>query len=246
MADAAEETSTALEDDVKTEDTALDAGAPDPDAPLEVPEKFKNEEGKLDEQRFLKSYGELEKTLSTHGKPPETVDDYKVETKYPEGVEIDEELQKAFLGRCHEKGMTNDMVQFIMDEHARLVTEAVVDQTNTREGTSAALKELWGGKYHDNMTAAMNAFKAAGIEGITLKSIGNDPEMIQVLAVLGANLSEDQLPSNMRVVTGGMSDEEVESLMKSEAYWNDKEPDHATVKAKVEAHFKAKHATKKR
>lgn len=245
MGDAAEEKGTALEEN-NTDGTALDDGTPDPKAVLEVPDKFKDEDGNLNEQGLLKSYGELEKVLSTHGKPPETVDDYKIETKYPEGVEVDKDKHKAFLNRCHEKGMTNDMVQFIMDEHAQIVTDSVLEQTNTREGTSAALKELWGAEYHDNMTAAMNAFKAAGIEGITLKSIGNDPDMIQVLAVLGANLSEDQLPSNMRGVTGGISDEEVQSLMKSKAYWDAKEPDHATVKAKVEAHFKAKHAAKKK
>ena len=129
------------------EGTALEGGttAPDPGALLEVPEKFKNEDGSLNDQGILKSYGELEKKIGSGGTPPESADGYKIELegKFPEGVEINAEEHKEFLGRCHEKGMSNDMVQFIMDEYAGVITEAVAENSHTRAGTVEKLKEVF-------------------------------------------------------------------------------------------------------
>jgi len=228
--------------------SAIETGGDPPDlnAALEVPEKFRNDDGTLNEQNMFKSYGELEKKLGTIGAPPETVDGYKLELegKFPEGVELNEEGHKEFLGRCHERGMTNDMVQFIMDEYAGVVGEAVTASSNTREGTIESLKGVWGDKYHDNMTAALNALNAAGVEGIDRARIGNDPDMIQVLSVLGANLTEDQITPGAPS-TGGMSPEELESLMKSDAYLKAKHPDHAKVMAQVQRVFEARAAHKK-
>ena len=136
------------------EGTALEGGttAPDPGALLEVPEKFKNEDGSLNDQGILKSYGELEKKIGSGNAPPESADGYKIELegKFPEGVEINAEEHKEFLGRCHEKGMSNDMVQFIMDEYAGVITEAVaatnvpyeppVRSTSIRANTSVSVR----------------------------------------------------------------------------------------------------------
>ena len=106
------------------------------------------------------------------------------------------------------------------------------------------IKELYGNDYHDKMVSANNAFKAAGVKDIDIKEVGNNPAMIQILAVLGENLTEDQLPSNMHAVIGGMTEEELDSLMKSEAYFDAKHKDHKAVNAKVTAHFKAVAARK--
>ena len=228
------------------EGTALEGAGTGEPTVYEFPDKFKGEDGEGDVQGLLKSYGELEKVLGGLGKPPETADDYKIELegKFPEGVKVDEESNKAFLGRCHEKGMTNDMVQFVMDEYAGIVTNSVNEGAETREGTIEQLKELFGKDYGDKMLAARNAFTAAGVEGLDINDVGNNPSMIQILAVLGENLTEDQLPANMQTGAGGMSEEELQSLMKSKAYWDPKEAEHAAVKAKVEAHYKAKFAKK--
>lgn len=229
--------------------TALEgAGGGDPDAPIEVPDKFKNEDGTLNEQGVLKSYGELEKKLGGVGAPPETAEGYELELegKFPEGVEFNEETQKEFLARCHEKGMTNEVVQFIYDEYAGIMKEAANAQAETKEGTVDQLKELYGNDYGDKMIAAMNAFKAAGVEGVDINSVGNNPEMIQILAVLGENLTEDQLPNNMQGGAGGVSEAEIQTLMRSESYWNAKKPDHLEVVAKVTAYHKAKFGTKRK
>ena len=230
--------------------TALDAGTEviDPDAPLVVPEKFRGEDGKLNEQGILKSYKELETKIGSGGTPPESADGYKIELegKFPEGVEIDADGQKEFLGRCHEKGMSNEMVQFVMDEYTGIVTGAVAQHAHTRESTVETLKGLFGDKYSEKMHSAMNAFRAAGIEGMDINKVGNNPDMIQILSVLGENLTEDQLPNSMLSIEGGMSADELDAVMKSPAYFDSKHADHKATVAKVTAHFKAEAARRKK
>lgn len=228
--------------------TALaDGGAAvtDPNAPVAIPEKFRQEDGTLNDQAMLKSYGELEKKLGAHGTPPEKPEDYKIEDKFPEGLEINAEGRTAFLVKCHERGMTNEQVQFIMDQYGEIISVAAAEASNTREGTIETLKKLYGSDYHEKMASAMNAFKAAGVEGVSLEAVGNDPNMIQILAVLGANLTEDQIPRGLPT-GGGMTEGDLYKLMASEAYWNAKHEDHKNTVEKVTAHFVAKHANKKR
>ena len=227
--------------------TALEGGAAaaDPNAPAEIPEKFKKEDGTLNDQAMLKSYGELEKKLGAHGTPPKTAEDYKIEDKFPEGLEVNAEGRTAFLAKCHERGMTNDQVQFIMDEYSEIVTVATIEAANTREGTIETLKTLYGDKYPEKMASAMNAFRAAGVKDVSINDVGNHPGMIQILSVLGENLTEDQIPRG-EGVGGGMSEGDLHKLMASEAYWDPKHEDHKNVNAKVTAYYKAKHAKKGR
>ena len=227
--------------------TALEGGAtpPDPNAPVEIPEKFKNEDGTLKQDTLLRSYGELEKKMGAGGTPPATADDYKIEDKFPEGLEVNAEGRTAFLAKCHERGMTNEQVQFIMDEYGEIVSIAAVEAANTREGTIAQLKELYGDGYHDKMGAAMNAFRAAGVEGVSINDVGNHPGMIQILSVLGENLTEDQIPRGFPT-GGGMSEGDLHKLMASKAYWEPLHEDHKNTVEKVTAYYKAKHANKKR
>ena len=230
------------------EGTALEGGAGGGEPTVyEVPDKFKDDEGNLKEQDLLKSYGELEGILGSQGKPPETVDGYEVELegRFPEGTKINEEGHKEFLGRCHEKGLTNDMVNFIMDEYAGIVTAGAEVKAAGKAEAVAALKESFGDQYGPKMVAAYNAFHAAGIEGIDMKEVGYNPAMIRILAKLGENLTEDQMPGHQFVSGGGMSEDELKTMMSSEAYWDPKNPAHQETKAKVEAHYKAKYAKKK-
>lgn len=240
---------TALEGDQKTDDTALQAGADDKggDATPEIPEKFRNEDGTLNQEGVLKSYAELQKKMIAGGAPPEKPEDYKIDYKFPEGVNIDADGQKEFLSKCHENGMTNDMVQLVMDEYAGMIGQVVETSADTRESTVAVLKEEWGDKYGEKMTSAMNAFNALADDKdrAAIKVIGNNPDMIRILAKAGANLTEDQLPRHLHVVSG-LSEEDLQALMKSEAYTDSKHPEHALTVSKVTKHFQGKFQGKKR
>lgn len=222
--------------------------APDPASPpasgepakLEVPEKFRTADGALNQEALLKSYTELEKKLGAGEVPPKSPDEYKLDYKLPEGVTVDKEAEKSFLASCHAQGMTNKQVQFVMTKYADILGAQVEAKTATMEQTVAGLKTAWGEQFDENMTLARKAFAAIADEAdrAELQKQGNNPAFLRMLAKIGANLKEDTPPIGNPLPSG--SEDEIQALMRSEAYWNAKNPDHLTVKAKVEAYHKAK------
>lgn len=220
---------------------APDPASGDPAKP-EVPEKFRTAEGALNQDALLKSYAELEKKLGAGESPPKSPDEYKLEYKLPEGVTVDKDAEKSFLASCHAQGMTNKQVQFVMTKYADILGAQVEAKNATKEETVAGLKTAWGEKYDENMTLARKAFAAIADEAdrAELQKQGNNSAFIRMLAKIGANLKEDNPPIGNPLPSG--SEDEIQSLMRSPAYWDSKQPDHLTVKAKVEAFHKAKFA----
>jgi len=242
-------TTSATEPPAATPPPAENLLTPDPASPapgsaepvkLEVPEKFKAADGTLNQDALLKSYTELEKRLGTGDAPPKTPDEYKLDYKLPEGVTVDKEAEKSFLASCHAQGMTNKQVQFVMDKYAGILGEQAKTATVTKEQAITDLKTAWGDKFDENMTLARKAFAAIADEAdrAELQKQGNNPAFLRMLAKIGANLKEDTPPIGSPLPAG--SDDEIQALMRSPAYWNAKDPEHLNVKAKVEAYHKAK------
>lgn len=190
----------------------------------------------------------LEKRLGTGDIPPKTAEEYKVNvpeamkaTFKPEDVAKDPMLQ-AFLKDAHAAGMTQKQVDFALAswfERAPQLSGALAQQK--ADECTAELKQEWKTdvefKAHvDKAFAAGKAFAGADFEGI-LKDHGNDARIVRMLAKIGAELGPDgNSPNN----GGSLPDADVDALTKSKAYWDKNDPQHLTVKAKVEAHYAAK------
>lgn len=237
---------TALEGVTPPEGTALEAAGtpPEPGAPVEIPDKFKNEDGTLNNDGILKSYAELEGKMGGAGAPPESADKYDVKLDFPDGTKIDEEGQKSFYEACHKAGMTNDQLQLVMNEAGNLFAQASEAKELSAAEVVAELKEGFGAEYGDKMISAMNAFNASKASKEDLAIVGNSPAAIRVLAALGANLSEDLLPRG-EAPGQGMTEEALVELMNSDAYLKEKDPGHKIAVEKVQAHFRRKHPKKK-
>ena len=207
-----------------------------------IPEKFRTPEGELNQAAILQSYSELEKKLGAGDAPPKSPDDYKLDYKLPDGVTVDKEAEKSFLASAHAQGMNNKQVQFVMTRYAEILGEQVKTSTATREQTESELKTSWGDQYDSNMAQARKAFAAIADEGdrADLASQGNNPAFLRMLANIGSSLKEDKPPVGTSLPSG--SDEEIQVLMRSPAYWDAKNPEHQMVKGKVEAYHKAKFA----
>lgn len=218
-------------------DPAKPAATPPPAS--EIPEKFRKPDGTLNGDAVLRSYTELEKRLGNGDAPPKTPDEYKINYNLPEGVELNKEQEKSFLASCHAAGMSNKQVQFVMDKYAGILGNQVKDQVATKEKAEAALKEAWKETYDENMVNARKAFDRLADEAdrAVVHQIGNNPAVLKMLAKIGANLKEDTPPAGNSSV---VSDEDIQALMRSEAYWNNKHPEHASVKAKVTAYHQKK------
>lgn len=146
---------------------------------------------------------------------PESADAYSVEI---DGFDFDafKAGNAEVLQSFHAEGMTNKQVEAVVkayEQHQSVQMEA--------------LQEEWGNDFGANVNLAKQAIEALGFQASDLDSpIG----ALKLAAAIGKHIQEDLPPSNTQQNVG----ESVQQLMMSEAYLNDKHPDHKRVYAQVE------------
>ena len=228
---------------------------------LQIPEKLvvKNEDGSVNHEKTSKrilatthktigSYTSLEKKLGNYEAPPEKEDGYKLDyTKMPENMRPAPESEKAMLKRFHGMGISNKHAQGVLDYYAEILNQGVDIQGKSVEEVEAELGKEWGdgfGGNIENARVAINTLLDEEYKG-NIGKLGFDVKLtyktlMKVLAKVGADLREDNPPAG-----GGDGDgADVDTLMKSEAYWNAKHPEHDAVTKKVKAYFDKKFAEK--
>lgn len=146
---------------------------------------------------------------------PESADAYSVEI---DGFDFDafKADNAEVLQSFHAEGMTNKQVEAVVkayEQHQSVQMEA--------------LQEEWGNNFGANVNLAKQAIEALGFQASDLDSpIG----ALKLAAAIGKHIQEDLPPFNTQQ-NGG---ESIQQLMQSEAYLNDKHPDHKRVYAQVE------------
>lgn len=169
---------------------------------------------------------------------PESIDDYKVDIEgfdYEEFKSIPE--NQEFLERARAAGFDGEKLNFLLGEYSKLLPK-LMEQTAAldADGCVQAMTEVWKGDTDKNFgfaqAAAQNAIQNGILtpEEVNSPEFGNNPLVLKMAAYFGQQLQEDTPPSNTQQ-SGG---ENIQSLMKSEAYLNDKHPDHARVSAEVQ------------
>lgn len=249
---------------------AGDGGAAQPDPHDWLPEKFRvtNDAGDLDEAASARKLAESYRALEAHKgqafKAPESPDGYKLEAplgedgKPIEGVDIEafmaDPMFKGIAAKAHAKGIPNEHMQFFMDEYLRTAPDLLnANKVLTVDEASKELSGVWGDKatFDTNLGKARRATTefAKGIADDQPGSFkrleekfGTDPDFIAFAARVGleSNFDEDRPPAG---TPGGATSADIEALMKGEAYWNEKHPDNARVKAQVAAHFAKQYGT---
>lgn len=146
---------------------------------------------------------------------PESADAYSVSI---DGFDFDafKADNAEVLQSFHAEGMTNKQVEAVVkayEQHQSVQMEA--------------LEEEWGNDFGANVNLAKQAIEALGFQASDLDSpIG----ALKLAAAIGKHIQEDLPPSNTQQ-NGG---ESIQQLIQSEAYLNDKHPDHKRVYAQVE------------
>ncbi len=168
---------------------------------------------------------------------PESIDGYEVNV---DGFDYDEfkaiPENQEFLERAREAGLDNNSLNFLIGEYndllPKLMTQnAVMDA----EACVTAMKDVWQGDTDQNFgfahAAAVNAIQNGILtaEEVNSPEFGNNPLVLKMAAFFGKQLQEDRPLSN----TQQSGSENIQSLMRSEAYNNDQHPDHARVYAEV-------------
>jgi hypothetical protein len=184
--------------------------------------------------------------------PPKTADEYKPEG-LPETVKIDELMAdpgtKSFLKKCHAKGMTNaqvsEVLAFGLQEWAPQLLKS--DATQTAETATAALREAWTdeGAFKENISlaykAATTVASKAGFsyEDLAAAGLDNNPTFIRLMAALGPEIGEDRSPTGSAPTPDEA--QTIRSLEASEAYKNQKHPEHERVSAQIRAFYQRKY-----
>ncbi len=217
-----------------------------------IPEKLRvlKEDGSLDleasSRKMAEVYANAEKRIGSGDVRPKAAEEYTVTV--PEAFkdafkpEEDQGFQD-FRAKAFEAGMTQKQLDLVMDRYfemaPQLVAAAGIIDANT---CKAELEKAWAtpATFSRNVGMAFSATTAlASKAGIDVQQImagplGNNPQFLQLMAVLGPELAEDKNPNSEGNITSG---DEIETLMASEAYTNPGHKDHARVSEKVQRYF---------
>lgn len=207
-----------------------------------VPDKFKvvSEDGSVDYKatvaKMNESYSYLEKKVGTGDVAPKTVDEYKIER---EDFDLEEfkadPSNKEFLESAHKHGITSKQLDFLLSEYDKRAVDLVSTSSQfDTDQTVQSLQAEWGSNYETNIFSAIKAARSAGLtdDQINDPVIGNNPAIIKALSYFGSQMTEDK-PIN----SGTAVKPDVQSLMRSEAFFDSKHPDHKSVKAQVDAFY---------
>lgn len=192
----------------------------------------------------MKSYSALEKRIGSGDIRPASPEDYKIDDVLKAAqekngdVSLDPEMQKAFAKEAHEAGLTQKQYEWVMSKYFDQIPALAEEMwQNSMEKATAEIEKVWPGETKKpELASAYRAFmKFAPAELRTddaMNRIGNNPVVLRVLAAVGKELNED---SSIR--GGGTSVDSIETLQKSEAYWNAKHPEHAATVRKVNEYY---------
>lgn len=207
-----------------------------------IPDKFKvtAEDGSVDYKatvaKMNESYSYLEKKVGTGEVAPKSVDEYKLEREDFDFEEFKaDESNKEFLSEAHKHGITNKQLDFLLSEYDKRAVDLVSNSSQIDTDTTVqTLQSDWGDKYEANIFNAVKAARACGItdEQINDPLIGNNVAFIKMASYFGSQMTEDKPVSN-----GTPVNVDISSLMRSEAFFNPKHPDHKSVKAQIDSYY---------
>lgn len=192
-----------------------------------VPAKF-IKDGTVNNEALVQSYLHLEKRMGSGDAPPTDPSAYKL--TIPEGTKDEDfaELKAEAL----KLGLNNAQAQGMLDAIMSSAKEVRANFEMTADKAEVALREVWSNEQDFNKNLSL-AKKAAKAYDVNTDVLGNNPEVIKLLAKIGGELGEDR-PVNQSAI---IPSEDLKTLMTSEAYLNPHHVNHKSVMARVQAHY---------
>ncbi len=202
-----------------------------PQRPDYLPEKFWKD-GAANTEALAKSYGELEKKLSTMRphEVPESPDKYDFKpAELPAGVEWNDAAAGKFAAAFHANGVSTDAAKEIGRLFAEVEAEnhAAIKAAYEQEINDglAALKKEWGPAYNEKRGKVQSVVASLGYDSNDPALFAN-PKVVSFLGKVVNMLSEDSVASMRGAVAPGGTfangSEEAHAIM-----MDAKHPDHA-------------------
>ena len=183
---------------------------------------------------------------------PKTADEYGVKApdEMPEGFNYSEDLAKAFTAEAHKLGMTTKQANGIFNWYNNNQIDAFTgmrkEGEENKQNAELALRKEFGQAYDDKIANAKTLLRKFAdddiFKHIEESGIGNDPNVIKLMARIAQEFSEDRLKGEGTGTFGHMSAEEAQAKLNeldldkefTDAYYSRKHPGH---KAAVERRF---------
>ena len=226
-----------------------------------MPEKYRvmKDDGTMDldasSRKLAEAYASAEKRIGGGDIPPKSADEYTVavpdafkESFDPKG----DEGFKAFAGKMHELGLTQKQMDGVMSQYFDLAPKLVVGAA-ALDATAAKtqLEQAWapqGGFDHQIRNAYQGAAAIAAKAGIPVdelmapQGLGNNVMFLRMMAAIAPEFAEDKSTGGTSM-GGASSEEQINELMRGEAYRNPRHADHDKVSAQVRTYFERKYGT---
>lgn len=227
--------------------------APAPAPPTEfIPEKFRVMAGdaldiEASARKLAESYGALETRLHAGDTPPKDAAEYTITV--PEALKEhwqEDDRVAAFRADALAAGLTQKQFDLVMGRYFAVAPELVGGAiANTVEATKGALTKAWGEgpEYEKQFNAAFQAFEqfADPADRGKFDSIMTDPALAyRILAKIGPELREG---GGVPAAAEGVGQQDVTTMLLSEANTNPRHPDHAATRAKINAFYEKKYGT---
>lgn len=187
----------------------------------DIPAKFKDPKtGAVRMDMMMKSYKELEQKVSKTPSAPKSASDYKVDCSH--GLfDIDGEMNE----RLHEKGFSNDQVQFVYDLAAEKMIPMVMEMAGDFQADREVEKliEHFGGvdKWKE-VSRQLLAYGQKSLPADVLDSLSSSYEGVLALYNMMQGKEPTMMMDTENVSTSEMND--ITSMMRDPKYWRDKDP----------------------
>lgn len=211
-----------------------------------VPEKFLNQDGTLNTEALLKSYGELEKKIGTMITVPTPESDETIRNKFNRAIGVpesfneypinemfdDENLRKKF----HEIGLTTTQVEKIYSIADEFLSPVLSDLFSVQNEQSAMneLKNFFGSTEKMNEALhAINEFGQRFLPHDAFDALCSTPQGIQGLY----NMMQSMEP-NVEIQNSSeknLSENDLRRMMRDPKYWRDNDAEYIR---KIENGFK--------
>lgn len=191
----------------------------------EIPEKFKDPQtGQPNLQALVSSYKELEKRFSQKPNAPKTPDEYCIDCSH--GLfEPDPEVNR----RLHEKGLSDEQVQEVYNLAAEkmvpMIMELVRDFEADRE-VEKLIKHFGGPEKWKAVAHQIMAFGKRNLPSDVFESLSTSYEGVMALHRMMA--SEEPSIEKRGDIAAGVSENDLQSMMRDPRYWREKDPGFVT------------------
>lgn len=189
----------------------------------DIPAKFKNPEtGEVRLNDLVKSYSELERKLSGQPRPPKSHDEYCVDCSH--GLfQPDAELNKRF----HERGFTNEQVQFIYDIAAEKMVPMIMDVAADfqAERELEKLVEHFGGpEKWQQVARQLLAFGQKKLPRDVLDTLASSYDGVIALYDMMKGEGQVSVSESLRGDGTDRNTLDLQSMMRDPKYWRDQDP----------------------